>query len=69
LALTIFLIFFDLDPLFHIPWPYITTTLKAQNVLVDRFEPALWCGPLDFVTVCSEDDVRFTFKDGTEIKA
>ncbi len=43
-------------------------TLKAQDTLVEKFEPALWCGLLDFVTVYAKDDVRFTFKDGTEIK-
>ena len=44
-------------------------TLKAQDTLVERFEPSLWCALLDFVTVYSKEDVRFTFKDGTEIKA
>lgn len=43
--------------------------LKAQEKIVDGFDPALWCGLLDFVTVYAKDDVRFTFKDGTEIKA
>lgn len=41
---------------------------KAQEALVDKFEPELWRGLLDFVTVYARDDVRFTFKDGTEIK-
>lgn len=44
-------------------------TLKAQDTLVERFEPSLWCALLDFVTVYSKEDVRFTFKDGTEIRA
>lgn len=44
-------------------------TLKAQDALVERFDPALWCALLDFVTVYSKEDVRFTFKDGTEIMA
>lgn len=43
-------------------------TLKTQDTLVEKFEPALWCGLLDFVTVYSKDDVWFTFKDGTEIR-
>lgn len=38
---------------------------KAE--LVDKFETALWCGLVDFVTVHSKDDVRFTFKNGQEI--
>lgn len=40
---------------------------KAE--LVDKFETALWCGLVDFVTVHSKDDVRFTFKNGQEIRA
>lgn len=28
-----------------------------------------WSERLDFVTVYSKDDVRFTFKNGTEIQA
>ena len=43
-------------------------TLKDAN-LVDTFDTALWCGLVDFVTVHSKDDVRFTFKNGQEIKA
>lgn len=37
--------------------------------LVDKFETTLWCGLLDFVTVHSKDDVRFTFKNGQEVRA
>ena len=40
----------------------------AQAALVDKFETSLWCGLVDFVTVYSKDDVRFTFKNGMEIK-
>ena len=40
----------------------------AQADLVDKFETSLWCGLVDFVTVYSKDDVRFTFKNGQEIK-
>ena len=40
---------------------------KAE--LVDKFETALWCGLVDYVTVHSKDDVRFTFKNGQEIRA
>ena len=45
------------------------TALQAQETLVEKFEPSLWYGLLDFVTVYAKDDVRFTFKNGTEIKA
>ncbi len=44
-------------------------TLKAQDFLVEKFEPAHRCGLLDIATAYGKDDVRFTFKDGTEIKA
>ena len=42
-------------------------TLKEAN-LVDTFDTALWCGLVDFVTVHGKDDVRFTFKNGQEIR-
>ena len=41
----------------------------AQAALVDKFETSLWCGLVDFVTVYNKDDVRFTFKNGQEIRA
>ena len=44
------------------------STLKDAD-LVDTFDTALWCGLVDFVTVHSKDDVRFTFKNGQEIRA
>lgn len=33
-----------------------------------EFQPALWYGLADFMTVYSKDDVRVRFKDGTEIR-
>lgn len=41
----------------------------AQADLMDKFDPALWCGLVDYVTVYARDDVRFAFKDGQEIRA
>lgn len=35
---------------------------------VAEFQPALWYSLADFMTVYSKDDVRVTFKDGTEIR-
>ena len=35
---------------------------------VTEFTDDLWLNLLDHMTVYSEDDIRFTFKDGTEIK-
>ena len=40
-----------------------------KDELVDKFETALWCGLVDYVTVHSKDDVRFTLKNGQEIRA
>ncbi len=42
--------------------------LEKAN-LVDRFDTALWCGLVDYATVYGKDDVRFTFKNGQEIRA
>ena len=41
----------------------------AKTELVDTFDIALWCGLVDFVTIHGKDDVRFTFKNGQEIRA
>ena len=41
----------------------------TQADLMEKFDPALWCGLVDHVTVYARDDVRFTFKDGQEIRA
>ena len=41
----------------------------AQADPMEKFDPALWCGLIDYVTVYARDDVRFAFKDGQEIKA
>jgi DNA invertase Pin-like site-specific DNA recombinase/regulator of replication initiation timing len=41
--------------------------LKKQDGLISEFDERLWYDLLDFVTVHSADNVRFTFKDDTEI--
>ena len=41
----------------------------AKAELVNKFETTLWCGLVDFVTVYNKDDVRFSFKNGQEIRA
>ena len=46
---------------------FLTTLAKAD--LVDEFDTALWSGLVDFATVYNKDDVRFTFKNGQEIRA
>lgn len=40
---------------------------KAE--LVEKFETGLWCGLVDYATVYAKNDVRFTFKNGQEIRA
>ena len=37
--------------------------------LIKEFDARLWGSLVDFITVYSEDDIRVTFKDGTEIRA
>ena len=46
-----------------------TKTLREQKALMTEFDPMLWGILLDHVTIHTKDDVRFTFKDGTEIRA
>jgi site-specific DNA recombinase len=43
-------------------------SLRKQESLITEFDVELWCSLVDFGTVYVKDDVRFTFKDGTEIK-
>lgn len=44
-------------------------TLRRQGGLLTDFDPLLWHSLLDYITVYAKDDIRFTFKDGTEIQA
>ena len=43
--------------------------LRKQEGLISSFDERIWYSLLDFATVYNESDVRFTFKDGTEINA
>ena len=45
------------------------TTLREQEGLVQEFDDGLWGSLVDVVTVYSEKDIRFTFRDGTIITA
>lgn len=47
----------------------LSAYFDKTKVRPEMAEPALWGELLDFVTVCSKDDVRFTFKGETEINA
>lgn len=43
---------------------------ELQNQeLITEFDTRLWGSLVDFITVYSKDDIRVTFKDGTEIRA
>jgi len=44
-------------------------TLRQQDGLVREFDENLWGSLVEVVTVHSETDVRFTFRDGTVITA
>ncbi len=43
--------------------------LRKQEGLITEFDEQLWYSLVDYATVYSDDDVRFTFKDGAIIKA
>ncbi|GFI25063.1 hypothetical protein IMSAGC012_00169 [Lachnospiraceae bacterium] len=42
--------------------------LQKQEELVTGLEEDLWYSLIEYATVFSKEDIRFTFKDGTEIK-
>lgn len=44
-----------------------TSCLAEQNEAITEFDGSLWSGLVDFVTVYNKEDIRVTFKDGTEI--
>lgn len=43
-------------------------TLKKMDGLITEFDLSLWGSLLDHATVYSKEDMRYAFKDGTEIK-
>ena len=52
--------------------PNYEAFLKAFEKLPDQlpeFTLETWHGLVDYVTVYAEDDIRFTFKNGQEVKA
>ena len=44
-------------------------TLSEQEQMVESFDKNLWCGLVDYVTVYTKEDIRVTFRNGTEIQA
>lgn len=47
----------------------LVDTLGAMPEAVDSFDEGAWYALVDYATVYGRDDVRFTFKNGMEIKA
>lgn len=43
-------------------------TIKKQDTLLVKFDAVMWGSLLESVTVYKADDIRFKFRDGTEIK-
>lgn len=44
-------------------------TLRKQEKLLTEFDEKLWCSLVDYATVYDKDNIRFIFKDSTEIRA
>lgn len=42
--------------------------LEERKEPITDYDAILWHGMVDYVTVYTKDDIRFTMKDGTEIK-
>ena len=42
--------------------------LERQDGVATEFDENLWYSLIDFATVFNKEDIRFTFKNGTEIK-
>lgn len=42
--------------------------LERQDGMDTEFNGELWYSLIEYVTVFEKEDIRFTFKDGTEIK-
>lgn len=42
-------------------------TLRLQDMMITEFNEALWHALIDRVTVCSDNKIEFTFRDGTVI--
>lgn len=41
--------------------------LKKQDGRVEAFNPELWCGLLNYMTV-GDNNMVFTFRDGSEVE-
>ena len=47
----------------------LVDTLEGMPDAVDSFDEGAWYALVDYATVYGRDDIRFTFKNGMEIKA
>jgi len=45
------------------------STLRGLDRPITEFDPELWGTLLDHATVYADDDIRFTFRNGAEIRA
>lgn len=42
-------------------------TLKADNKIIEEFNEDLWCAFVDKVTVYTDNNLKFPFKDGSDM--
>lgn len=48
-------------------WRNLKNSAKV-DMIISEFDEELWHAVIDKVTVYSEEDVKFTFRDGTVVK-
>ncbi|MCK9477918.1 MAG: hypothetical protein M0R40_00240 [Firmicutes bacterium] len=46
----------------------LLSTLNENNTLISEFDASLFCSLVDTITVASNNELIFKFKDGIEIK-
>ncbi|MCO5387761.1 MAG: hypothetical protein NHB14_20540 [Desulfosporosinus sp.] len=44
-------------------------TVLGQDSIIEEFDESLWYAVIDKVTIYSSEDIQFTFRDGTVVKA
>lgn len=43
-------------------------SLKSQDAFITEFSETLWLKSIDHVTICTDENLIFCFRDGTEVK-
>lgn len=43
-------------------------SLKSQDAFITEFSEILWLKSIDHVTICTDENLIFCFRDGTEVK-